>query len=662
MHVHRLVRPVSLVFVLAACPPGPSLTSGSDSETTVASATAATTGQTTGSSSSSPGTGHGTDEPTSGSACVEPDERCHGATHQICVGGAWVDDPCPTGTACRGGDGTCQMCTCNFPPTCLDDKTLETCSCFEIDQTICPNGQVCDADAGACRPKVCEPNVAECVGTGGFKVCNPYGTDFGETVACAGDELCDDENATCGPACEVIAKRESSLGCEFWGVDMSNYPPRDKYVYAVALSNPSLTETVTVEIFDGNTNNGGEQKLLGGVIAPRQVKVFLLSGTSKDGDQVGYYPGDAGFNGSGIALGRAFRIASNLPIVATQFNPLGGADAFTTDASLLLPTHALGDEYYHLAWDEGIGSGSALVVVATEDQTTVTIRPTVNVPAGQNGMPPLQKGIATNIVLDRYDYLQLAVNTGDLTGSHIKTDKPVAVFGGHSCGNVPAVGVASCDHLEEQIFPIDTWGNQYIALRAPRRGNEDMHWRVLARGEGATVTFNPKPEGLAQAVNTIPPGGFLEFAAGGDFHISSNHPILVAGYMYGSGATGTEGDPGDPSMVLMVPIEQWLSDYVFLVDSSYTNDNVRLVRKADARNLQLGCLGPIPENHWQPLAGTDFLTATVNINPGEGNCKPGTNVASAPEGGTFGIVVIGEATGASYAYPGGMRLKPIEAQ
>jgi hypothetical protein len=107
----------------------------------------------------------------------------------------------------------------------------------------------------------------------------------------------------------------------------------------------------------------------------------------------------------------------------------------------------------------------------------------------------------------------------------------------------------------------------------------------------------------------------------------------------------------------MVPVEQWLGDYVFLVDSSYNNDNVRLVRKAMNQNVELGCLGLVPDDHWQPIAGTPYVTAAVNFNPGEADCMPGTNTASANT--TFGIIVVGEAEGASYAYPGGMALKEI---
>lgn len=654
MHTrHRFALSATLALAAAGCPSHNPVTSDSDTMITTVSASATET--TTAEHTSSGSTQANTASPTGEPDCVGPDERCAGDVHQICVGGSWLDAPCSAAEGCEPATGACALCDCKEPESCVDGMTLSTCGCFDLVEVPCGQGTVCDPSESACLELVCTPDEVTCTSSTSLQACNPLGTALLEPVACPADQLCDSEAAACMPACEVVAKRQSSIGCEFWAVDMANVPPRDAFVYAVAVSNPHATLPVSVEIYDAN-DNGAEQLILSDTIPPRQAKPLLLSG--KSNGKMGHYPGDAGFLSTGIAKGRAFRVKSNLPIVATQFNPLGGALAFTTDASLLLPTHALGTRYYHLAWDKGLGAGSALVVVATDDQTTVTLTSTVDLPAGLNGLPALKKGVATQVQLARYDYIQLSSSAGDLTGAQISSDKPIAVFGGHSCGQVPDTMTDYCDHLEEQIFPVDTWGTDYVAIRAPKRGDEDMMWRVLARETGAKVTFNPKPEGLDAAVKTIPPGGSLQFSASGDFQISSDNPILVAGYLFGCAATGDPACPGDPSMVLMVPVEQWLTDYVFLVDDSYTQDNAKLVRKAMNQNVDIGCLGPVPDDHWTAIPGTQYLTAVVNINPGEGDCKPGTNTATTQTN-PFGIIVIGEADGASYAYPGGMALKEI---
>jgi hypothetical protein len=133
--------------------------------------------------------------------------------------------------------------------------------------------------------------------------------------------------------------------------------------------------------------------------------------------------------------------------------------------------------------------------------------------------------------------------------------------------------------------------------------------------------------------------------------------VLVAGYTFGCKATNLPDCPGDPSMVLAVPVEQWLTDYVFLVDFSYTNDNVKLVRSKD-KAVSLGCFARDPR--LDPI-NDKYESAVVNINPGVGvTAMPGTNTATGAS--PFSIMVVGESKQTSYAYPGGLALKPINPQ
>ncbi|MCP5307162.1 MAG: IgGFc-binding protein, partial [Chromatiaceae bacterium] len=556
---------------------------------------------------------------------------------------------------------SCAPCVCNPGElgSCLNENQIEVCNdaCGGYDPQDCV-GQVCVVDA--CVDLICVPNEPTCEDNNTYKLCNDKGTDFLPPVDCQPGDVC--VNGTCVSACEAAASQKSNIGCEFWAVDMDNLPPRDKYTYAVALSNPSFTDTVNVEIYDRNNNNN-EQKIITGTIAARQVKVFNLSG-SHNGYTSFYNGQDAGFLDDGIALGRAFRVKTDLPVLATQFNPIGGASGYTTDASLLLPTHTLGKAYYHMAWTNGYGNGSAMNIVATEDNTTVTITPKVNTQAGKNGLPAMAANVPTQIKIGRYDYIQVMSGTNgpDLSGSKIEASAPVAVFGGHSCANVPTTSIAACDHIEEQILPLETWGKNYIAVRNPPRPEnnpEDMVWRIIAAEDNTTVTFDP-PVTIG-AMTNLSAGQMVQFVDKKSFSVSANDPILVVGYMIG--CTGTSIYPqqcdGDPYMVQMVAVEQYLKDYVFLIDSSYTKDFAQLIRPA-GKAVDVGCLGVVPENRWTAVGKSGYDVATIDMNPGEANCKPGTNEASSDAG--FGIVVSGRAYAASYAYPGGLALQVINPQ
>ncbi|MGB1014717.1 MAG: IgGFc-binding protein, partial [Nannocystaceae bacterium] len=211
---------------------------------------------------------------------------------------------------------------------------------------------------------------------------------------------------------------------------------------------------------------------------------------------------------------------------------------------------------------------------------------------------------------------------------------------------------------EEQIFPLETWGKDYIAARNPQRESEAMRWRIIGSKDNTKVDFSP-PTSLGNSV-TLDAGEMVEFDDSGDFSISADEPILVAGFMLGCKSNGMNNNcKGDPYMVLMVPSEQYKSDYVFLIDNSYNEDFAKLIRPSGAA-VEVGCLGVVPENRWTAVGNSGYDVAVVDMNPGEANCTTGTNEASSDE--KFGIIVSGQDVAASYAYPGGLGLAVINPQ
>jgi hypothetical protein len=96
-----------------------------------------------------------------------------------------------------------------------------------------------------------------------------------------------------------------------------------------------------------------------------------------------------------------------------------------------------------------------------------------------------------------------------------------------------------------------------------------------------------------------------------------------------------------------------------LVDSSYKQDYTKLVRPNGAQ-ISLACFGVIPENRWTPIGNSGYDWASIQMNPGEANCAVGTNEATGDQ--PFGIIVLGQSDAASYAYPGGLALAPINPQ
>ena len=137
-------------------------------------------------------------------------------------------------------------------------------------------------------------------------------------------------------SCEEAAMTASNQGCEFWAVDLPNAwagsngspAPQDQQ-FAVVVANTATDTEATVEVFVGN----GNAPVDSAVVGIGDVHEFRLAALNQD-------PRANTYDGS------AYRIESDIPITAYQFNPLDNTvQVFSNDASLLFPTHVLGTDY-----------------------------------------------------------------------------------------------------------------------------------------------------------------------------------------------------------------------------------------------------------------------------------------------------------------------------
>jgi hypothetical protein len=233
----------------------------------------------------------------------------------------------------------------------------------------------------------------------------------------------------------------------------------------------------------------------------------------------------------------------------------------------------------------------------------------------------------------------------DLTGTRITADQAVAVFGGHTCAYVPYYAQA-CDHIEEQMPPIETLGREYVG--APMGDGSimaDNVVRVIAGVSDTEVTI----EG-AGGSGTLAAGQYIEFEASRPFHVTASHGVMVAQYLRGQFASTPEAARGDPGMTLLVPSEQFRQDYTFILPTSYN----------PGTNGQNFVLVTRPPGLTVLVDGTPVSVPFTTIGPSEVGVVPlagGTHSMTAEDG--FGIIAYGLGSFTSYATPAGLNLEPI---
>jgi len=554
---------------------------------------------------------------------------------------------CDVGTSrCRGNLETCVQ-TLRGPTWQVVDRCED-------------RGEVCAPSLLACR--ACVPGALTCDGADVVR-CNDEGSERVLVETCSGErEGCRD--GVCVDLCARAATQRSNVGCEYWAVDLDNAVIDDALnaaaqQFAVVLSNaePDLSADVVIEQDDSEPGRPNRiVEVARAQVPPFSHRVFRLGPREVDGSAPGTFN-----TGTHTALTRAaYRIRSSVPLVAYQFNPLQNVGVFSNDASLLKPVEALAplgsalsEAYVVLGWPQTIATTddpqtnfsssnpsdlrAFLTLVGTRPETRVRITPTTRV-LGGGPVEDTDAGGTIEAELEPFDVLNLETDdfNADFTGSLIEADGPVVVFSGSEASDAPWFNTLSrrrccADHLEEQLDPIRTAGTRFVATVSANRSEaliaagakigpavQEEYFRVLAVTDaGARVTTSL--DGEFSRFTLARKGTYLDLSSTQHFALWSDQPVMLAAISPSQAAANVPNvlPGGDPSLLIVPPVEQFRSSYVFLTPDFYAFDFVRILAPPDARvvfnsqNLEDvdGCsLGAVPVER-----GVEIVPGTANV-------------------------------------------------
>ena len=253
---------------------------------------------------------------------------------------------------------------------------------------------------------------------------------------------------------------------------------------------------------------------------------------------------------TGIEKKKGIRITANEPMSVQGLSILSR----TSEGFLGLPVDSLGMYYIVPTFFPAI---SAIVqVVATEDNTFVTFDLRLTEDGRVHyGADIYRNGdiISVNDTLNELDVFQV-LGDSDLSGTIVRSTKPIAVFSGNDCTMVPR-GRGPCNHLVEQIPPVSNWGKFFLTNPTPnRQGGDEFH--VIASEQNTLVHVD------MQYKTTLNVGDIymIEAPWNMSLYISTSQPSLVVQYSKG-GDTPTSS----PSMSLVPPKEWYSNDYTVYV-------------------------------------------------------------------------------------------------
>lgn len=358
--------------------------------------------------------------------------------------------------------------------------------------------------------------------------------------------------------------------------------------------------------------------------------------------------------------GAAVHIEADDPVIVYGIN----RTSHTSDGLLILPVHALGTDYVVASAASVEGAGQSLpsqyMVIAPYDSTTVTIinaDDTPNNKAGESITVTMMKG-------DVYSAMSTGFG-GDLSGTLIRADKPVAVTAGQNCTYLPDARYPACDHIVEMLTPISTWGRTYHSLPFADRTKGDTY-RIFAGESNAAILVNGTLLTTLSTVGGEKGTGWVEYRMEERMPMtfSSNKKITVVQYNNSQRYDNSEGT--DPFMMILSPVEQYRSSFTFATpDGDFPKNYLALI--TDSGSFETWEIRPIGSGDWtrvvtMPGAFEESMFNSLNM----GNAARGITISLEPGAyevrgaGTGTVSIYGGGSFDSYGYPASVGLDVIE--
>ena len=249
----------------------------------------------------------------------------------------------------------------------------------------------------------------------------------------------------------------------------------------------------------------------------------------------------------------------------------GGAN--TIDTFLAVPIRNLCLHqyvYYPFSVASYVRADASIAIVGTEDETTLTITPSVNSKISLNstmGWSHLHSGEYQSYMINKLQTVYLSAYLIDLTGTKIVADKPLSVISGHECAFVPTF-VTACDHLIEQMLPTELWGTTYYVAPLASRSAYTLKFITASNNTNVTLTCNEVEKNI--------------LIDGGEFHeevlrdqeycaIHSNKNISVVQLSHGFREDGV----GDPMMTLIPAVNDYSNKIISSTNHDITHTNYK---------------------------------------------------------------------------------------
>lgn len=265
-------------------------------------------------------------------------------------------------------------------------------------------------------------------------------------------------------------------------------------------------------------------------------------------------------------------VTSNYPISLYASNY--GSSSY--DATMVLPTPTLGREYIVQTFAPD-RNATEFAIVAISNSTKIWITPTTTTTQGNSATNPIK-----NVSLSAGEVYLVRSGTpsGDLSGTTIYANKNVAVFCGNQSAIIPNYPDLTDDHVFEQAIPLRFWGQEFAVTSVELQNynfaritsmydNTDVYKNgVLVTTLTKMQTYEMQVEESAWITTSRAAACYLYLTSAGENDRLTLPSLKAARY-------------GDPSMVLITPMEQGLNELNFTAFKVVDPDSAKEAQRTE---------------------------------------------------------------------------------
>ncbi|XP_027690223.2 IgGFc-binding protein [Chelonia mydas] len=302
----------------------------------------------------------------------------------------------------------------------------------------------------------------------------------------------------------------------------------------------------------------------------------------------------------------------------------------SADTTPVYPVQSLGMEYYVVTPTMRMDRYGEVAIVAWEGPTTVDVY--LKGAVIFQGKTHLG-GSRLTIKLEANQAVQLQ-SPVDISGTKIISQKPVAVYVGHTC----VTRSIQCDHVSEQLLPVSNWGTTFIVPPLSFEMQSDIVYVSTSQATEVEVQVGMSKSSrellAAKAVQyRIPSSNALYFSASAG--------IQVIFFCDG----GTKGNIRYNPFFMAIPaVSSYCQSYHIYGLKEFENYALIIAKTSESAGVTVN-KRPLRNVLWRPVAGTEYSWAEYSL--GKGFQVHNVEHASSP----FGLLSVGIGNQKAYGSP-----------